>query len=169
MRIFLVGFMGCGKTTLGSRLANKLKYQFMDLDKVLEASAGMPIAEYFKKFGEERFREFERDILQSTTYPDNVIVSTGGGAPCFFDNMDWMNRNGTTIYISMLPKALAVRLKSGKNERPLIKDLSEEQLIDFIHSRLAERNVFYNKAHHIISGIDITPERVIEAVDAQLK
>lgn len=169
MKIFLVGFMGCGKTTLGSRLATKLKYQFMDLDKVLEASAGMAIAEYFKKFGEERFREFERDILQTTTYPDYVIVSTGGGAPCFFDNMDWMNRNGTTIYISMSPKALAGRLKSGKNERPLIKDLSEEQLIDFIHSRLAERSVFYDKAQHIINGIDISPEKVIEVLRPQLK
>lgn len=165
MKIFLIGFMGCGKTTLGSRLAAKLKYEFIDLDKKLEAGAGMTIGKYFEKHGEEKFRELERNVLQSTSFPENVVISTGGGAPCYFDNIDWMNNNGATIYISMTPKALAARLKKAKNERPLLKDLNDEQLVNFITEKLQERDPYYLKAKYVISGIDITAEKVIEVLN----
>src|SRR5690606_26622914 len=145
MRIFLIGFMGSGKTTLGAKLASKLGYPFIDLDKTIEEQAGMSIREYFQQYGENAFRELEKQVLQNTEYPENAVIATGGGAPCFFDNMDWMNRNGVTIYLSMTPKALANRLEKGKDERPLIKDLSPEGLIQYIASKLQERNTFYKQ------------------------
>ena len=85
--VFLVGFMGCGKTTLGRKLAKHLDYAFIDLDQQLEAKVGMTITEYFAKFGEESFRKLESEVLKTTAYPESAIVSTGGGLPCFFDNM----------------------------------------------------------------------------------
>src|ERR1700731_760133 len=92
--IFLIGFMGSGKTTLGRKLAHRLDYEFIDLDQVLEARAGMTIAEYFTQFGEDAFRKLESQVLKQTPYPANAVVSTGGGLPCFFDNMEWMNVHG---------------------------------------------------------------------------
>jgi len=95
--IFLIGFMGCGKTTLGRKLASRLGYMFMDLDHVLEAQVGMTIAEYFSKNGEDAFRKLESEVLKQTRYPENAVISTGGGLPCYFDNMQWMNAHGKTL------------------------------------------------------------------------
>ncbi len=167
MKIFLIGFMGCGKTTLGTKLAAKLTYEFIDLDKVIEARARTTIAGYFEKFGELKFREFERDTLQRFNYPENIIIATGGGAPCFFDNMEWMNKNGKTIYLSLPPKALASRLKNAKEKRPLIKDLDEDGLIRFITTKLEEREPFYKKAQLIIDGIGLTAEKIVEVLHYQ--
>jgi shikimate kinase len=108
--IFLIGFMGCGKTTLGRKLASRLDYEFIDLDDIFEEKVGMTITEYFSAFGEDAFRKLESEVLKQTKYPENAVVSTGGGLPCFFDNMDWMNAHGKTIYIKLSPKTLANRL-----------------------------------------------------------
>lgn len=97
-RIFLIGFMGCGKTTLGRKLATRLGYTFYDLDHLLEEQAGMSVAEYFSSFGETAFRLAESEILKNTSYGENAVISTGGGLPCFFDNMDWMKAHGITLY-----------------------------------------------------------------------
>jgi shikimate kinase len=169
MNIFLIGFMGCGKTTLGSKLASKLNFTFIDLDKAIEETTEMTIAEYFEEYGELKFRELESDILQTAEFPENAVIATGGGAPCFYNNMDWMNENGITIYISMSPKALASRLKDGKDVRPLLKDLSEEEMVDFIADKLEARKPYYDKARYVMDGIDITPEKVIEALSPHLK
>lgn len=153
--------MGSGKTTLGARLASKLSYSFIDLDKKIEEEAGMSIKEYFQRYGENTFRELEKNVLQSAKYPENVVIATGGGAPCFFDNIDWMNKNGITIYLSMQPAVLASRLEKGKEERPLIKDLGRKELVDFIASRLEHRNPFYKKAEYIMEGADLTASKII--------
>jgi shikimate kinase len=113
--------MGCGKTTWSRKLANHLGYEFMDLDHVLEEKVGMTIAEYFVQHGQDAFRLLESSILKDTEYPENVVVSTGGGLPCFFDNMEWMGANGQTLYIKLSPKTLAERLDKGKTTRPLIR------------------------------------------------
>ncbi|MHA4894440.1 shikimate kinase [Pedobacter sp. PWIIR3] len=160
MRIFLIGFMGCGKTTLGKRLAFKMDYQFIDLDHELENAVGMSVGQYFSENGEDAFRALERDLLKSINYPTNCIVSTGGGTPCYFDNMEFMNSTGITIYIEMEPAALAKRLENGKHKRPLIKDLDGEQLVNFIEMKLAERNPFYKRSYMSVDGINITPEKV---------
>ena len=114
MLIFLIGFMGCGKTTLGRKLASRLEYDFIDLDHVLEAEVGMSIAEYFSSFGEDAFRKLESEVLKKMDYPEHAVVSTGGGLPCFFDHMEWMNAHGKTVYIKLSPKTLADRLEHEK-------------------------------------------------------
>ncbi len=160
--VFLVGFMGCGKTTLGRKLAKYLDYAFIDLDHQLEAKVGVTIAEYFAKFGEGSFRKLESEVLKTTVYPANAIVSTGGGLPCFFDNMDWMNRRGKTIYIQLSPKTLADRLEHEKHKRPVLNGRTEDELIAFIEQKLQERDPFYTQANIIASGIGITPEKVLD-------
>ena len=160
MKVFLIGFMGSGKTTIGKKLANYLKYEFIDLDKLIESKAGMSIVNYFELHGEGAFRELERDTLQKTEFPENVIIATGGGAPCFGDNMEWMNKNGLVAYLSLTPKALASRLEHSKTDRPLIRHLKGDELIDFISSKLHDREVFYNQAKYVVSASDLTAERL---------
>lgn len=160
MKVFLIGFMGSGKTTIGKKLAIYLKYEFIDLDKLIESKAGMSIVDYFELHGEEAFRDLERTILQKTEFPENVIVATGGGAPCFGDNMDWMNKNGLVAYLSLSPKALASRLEHSKTDRPLIRHLKGDELIDFISAKLQEREVFYKQAKYVVSASDLTAERL---------
>lgn len=158
MKIFLIGFMGCGKSTMGKRLAQKLGYTFIDLDYQLEKSMGMTIGEYFAAYGEQAFRELESETLKTFAYPANAVVATGGGAPCFFDNMDWMNENGTAVYIEMSAHALAKRLEGGKEKRPLLRDLNESQMIEFIENKLDERAPFYKRASLTINGINLTAD-----------
>jgi len=163
-RIFLIGFMGCGKTTLGRKLAARLGYTFYDLDHLLEEQAGMSVAEYFSNFGETAFRLAESEILKNTAYSENAVISTGGGLPCFFDNMDWMKAQGTTVYIKLSPKTLAGRLEHGKEERPLLRHKHGEELINFISEKLAERESFYMQAQVIADGLSLTAEKVVELV-----
>jgi len=164
MKLFFIGFMGCGKTTWGRKLANHLGYEFIDLDHILEEKAGMTIAEYFTELGQDAFRKLESTILKETDYPENAVVSTGGGLPCFFDNMDWMNANGQTLYIKLSPKTLAERLDKGKTTRPLLHGLHGEELVNFIAEKLDERAGFYERATHIINGIDMSVEGLATVV-----
>ncbi len=166
MKYFLVGFMGCGKTTWSRKLAAKLGYEFIDLDHALEAQMGMSIAEYFSSFGEDAFRKLESDVLKQTEYPENVVVSTGGGLPCFFDHMEWMNGNGKTLYIKLSPKTLADRLENSKTVRPVLQGKKGYDLVEFITGKLAERESFYLQAHHHIDGIDLSVEKLEEAINA---
>lgn len=165
-RIFLIGFMGCGKTTLGHKLAARLGYPFFDLDMVLEERAGMSIAEYFSSFGETAFRLAESEVLKTTAYPENAVISTGGGLPCFFDNLDWMKGNGIVVYIKLMPKVLANRLEHGKEERPLLRDKHGDELVAFITDKLAEREGFYLQAQVIADGLSLTADKLIEVLNA---
>jgi shikimate kinase len=160
MRIFLIGFMGSGKTTFGKKLASSLAWPFYDLDHQVETLVQQSIPEYFATYGEEAFRLLEKKTLQSFEYPESCVISCGGGTPCFFDNMDWMNAQGLTIYLDLPPLALAQRLEKGKHKRPLLKDLDEAGLIAFIESKLAERIPYYEKARMSIRGLDINAENV---------
>ncbi|PWK77868.1 shikimate kinase [Mucilaginibacter oryzae] len=164
MKYFIVGFMGCGKTTWGRKLAAKWGCEFVDLDHVLEAQAGMSIAEYFSSFGEGAFRKLESQVLKETEYAENTVVSTGGGLPCFFDNMDWMNANGKTLYIKLSPKTLADRLENSKTVRPVLQGKKGDELVDFITGKLAERERFYLQAGNIVEGIDMSVEKLEEAL-----
>lgn len=160
MKIFLIGFMGSGKTTLGRKLASRMGYEFIDLDHKLEQQVELSIAEYFSFFGEEAFRKKEAEVLKKSTYPDDAIISTGGGLPCYFDNMDWMKANGKTVYIKLSPKTLADRLETGKEERPLLQDKHGDELVAFIEQKLAERESFYSQANIIVDGLSLTAERL---------
>lgn len=164
MRIFLVGFMGSGKTTMGKRLARYLDYKFVDLDKFLEEKAGMTINDFFKIHGETAFREFEKNILREGNFDDHTVIATGGGAPCFFDNIDWMNGNGMTVYLKMPPAGLVNRLKNA-TDRPLISGLNEPELLEFITNKLKEREPFYEKARLVVNGMNLTPEKLAKAIE----
>lgn len=158
MKIFLIGFMGCGKSTMGKKLAVKLGYEFIDLDHQIEHSMGTTIAEYFSVHGEAAFRKLESETLKTFDYPINAVIATGGGTPCFFDNTEWMNASGLSIYIEMPAAALAKRLESGKEKRPLLRDLNEAEMIAFIQNKLSEREVFYKRALVTVNGINLTAD-----------
>jgi len=170
MKIFLIGFMGSGKTTLGRKLAQKLGYTFADLDERMCAYTGKTIPELFASLGEDGFRKLEQEVLHTTQKEENLVVSTGGGTPCFFDNMDWMNKEGKTIYLHVAAKALAVRLEQAKTERPLLGNRKGEDLLAFIKHKLAEREAFYQKANMMVSGLDMTADKLLLYLEAaQLK
>lgn len=160
--VFLVGYMGSGKTTLGKRLASETKRTFIDLDESICQKAGMSIPQLFEQFGEDHFRRLEREVLQSTDTTVPSIVATGGGAPCFFDNMEWMNRHGITVYLKLPPRALLARLTQGGQEtRPLLKDKSTEELLEFITDKLEEREPWYTQAQYIIDAGGLTAAKLL--------
>ena len=166
-RIFLIGYMGCGKSTIGKRLAQKLSLSFIDLDAHIQNNYRMTIADLFDEKGEERFRRIEQQALLEVADFEDVLVSTGGGAPCFFDNMEVMNRAGVTVYIKAEPEELAARLRASKTVRPILSRKKPEELIPFIREHLAERERYYNKAQ-IIFPTDhmITKDEIHLTVDA---
>ena len=162
MIIFLVGFMGSGKSTVGQRLSGRLGYSFIDMDQRLEAEHGMTINEIFEKLGEKAFREMENHLLEEMFSLQDTVISTGGGLPCTGNNMDLINEKGVSIYLRMEPEALLHRLSRGKRRRPLIRDLSREELETFIREKLREREPVYLKAHHIISGLDLNMDQLVK-------
>lgn len=152
--VFLIGFMGSGKTHWGRILAEKLGAPFLDLDVFIEENEGKTIPEIFAESGENGFRVLEREnLLRLAALPPSV-VATGGGTPCFFDNMAWMRRHGLTIYLETPLETLFERLENEGKRRPLLKNLSEVELKDFIQSRLREREVFYRQADFILKNAD---------------
>ena len=160
MRIFLIGYMGSGKTTLGRKLAKILQHQFIDLDQYIEEHEGRSITHIFEEDGEDCFRKLERVYLHKVINEDDVVISTGGGTPCFFDNMDQMNEYGKTIYINMHPKALLPRLKSSKCNRPLLEGKDEKGMLDYVFKTLQSREKYYHKAKKIVMGYNLTARKL---------
>lgn len=162
-RIYLMGYMGSGKSTLGKRLANKTGYNFIDTDQVFEQRFKTSIHDYFRENGEENFRNLERSILHETFDFSNTIISTGGGTPCFYDNLRQIKKNGFSIYLRMSPEALYQRLMQTKRVRPLTAGLKEMELMEFIRKNLKERELYYEQADMSISGINLK-SRDLEAI-----
>jgi shikimate kinase len=154
-KFFLIGYMGSGKTTIGRQLAKKLNLQFIDMDMFIENRYHKSISAIFEEKGEAAFREIERKALHEILDFENVVISTGGGMPCFFDNMDLMNQSGITIYLKTSVNELAKRLSGGKQKRPLIKDKNSEEIKDYIAANLEKRKQFYNQAAFIVESDDI--------------
>lgn len=165
MRIYLLGYMGCGKTTAGKKLAQKIDYTFVDLDDVLEKNQGRTISEIFAKDGEDVFRQIEKETLHSTFNLDNVIIATGGGAPCFFDNVEQMNQHGLTIYIDMTPTDLVERLAGQIEHRPILKGKTHDELMEFIGGALEKRNPFYTKAKASVDGVSLSADSLFKAME----
>ncbi len=154
MRIYLIGYMGCGKSTLGRRLSEYLGLQFVDLDHYIEERNFKTIPQIFADEGETEFRKKERKALEELSAFNDIVIATGGGAPCFFDNIDLMNNTGKTVYLNIHPKVLADRLLNSKTERPLIKGKSPKELEAFIDETLEKRNEFYSQAKYQITQPD---------------
>ena len=150
-KIFLIGYMGAGKTTVGKLLANRLNWSFIDVDAFIENRYRQTIAAIFEEKGETAFREIERRTLQEISGFENTVISTGGGLPCFFDNMDMMNRTGITVYLKTDIDDLVNRLNYEKQKRPLIKGKNKEELRAFIETSLAKREPFYKQASIIFN------------------
>jgi shikimate kinase len=168
-RIYFIGFMGSGKSTVGKRLALKLKYSFVDIDRLIEYEAGVTVRKIFEEKGEDEFRKMEHEVVLKTIKMNNVVVSTGGGAPCFFDNMNIINRNGISIYLKMTSEDLLKRLKGSKFERPLIRDLSNDELADYIKEKLREREPYYLKSKYIVDGKDPDVQEIVKLVTKEEK
>jgi shikimate kinase len=154
--------MGCGKSTMGRKLSEKLDVVFVDLDKYIEEKYFKTVPQIFAEEGEDAFRLKERAALEEVAAFDEVIVATGGGAPCFFDNMELMNESGLCVFLDVGYAELADRLIHSKTERPLIKGKSPEELVGFIESMMLKRRPFYEKAECVLKGNEIKPEQVIE-------
>lgn len=153
MKIFLIGYMGCGKSRWGKIIAEHYGFRFIDLDTLIEEREGLTISQIFEKHQEEGFRKREHDALKSISNEENCIVATGGGAPCFNNNMEEMNRLGHTLFIECSPQLLRERITESDTERPLVKNFSQEELLNYIIRHLGNRMPFYEQSHYkLVSG-----------------
>lgn len=156
-KIVLIGFPGVGKTTIARKLAKILNYHFVDLDQDFETHYKTDISVFIHKYGEQNFRKCEYERLQSLllSFPDeNVIISTGGGTPCFFDAIEMINKYALSVYVKMTEKSLFIRLIHAKKRRPLLQNMNEEELKEYIHKTLSVREKFYEQAAITMKGED---------------
>jgi shikimate kinase len=149
-RIILIGYMGSGKTTVGKALAKEIGLPFYDLDWYIENRMRRKVSQIFADRGEEGFRQIERNMLHEVAEFEDVVISCGGGTPCFFDNVDYMNQQGQVVYLRCEPEVLKGNLLMGKGDRPLLKGKSPEELIDFIRQQLQWREPYYSKARYTL-------------------
>lgn len=161
-RIFLIGYMGAGKTTLGRALAQTLGLQFIDLDCYIEDRFRKTISQIFAEKGEEAFRDLERRMLHEVGEFEDVIISTGGGTPCFFDNVEYMNGQGTTVFLDVPVERLFIRLSIARSKRPLIKDKNDDELRSFIVDQLGKRLPHYSKAQFTFEADKLEDKRQID-------
>ncbi len=164
-RIYLVGYMGSGKTGAAIALGKILKMSVADTDKMISAKTGMSISEIFSKRGQESFREMEREVLLSTISLKNTIISTGGGTPCFFDNMKWMNDNGITVYLEANPGMLFHRLASSRSGRPLLEKLNDADLMEQIMNHLVQRIPVYKQSAISINASSLDVKMLAKKIE----
>ena len=150
IRIIIIGYMGAGKTTVGKALGKELVIPFYDLDWYIENRMRKTVSQIFAERGEEGFRKIEYNMLHEVAEFEDVIISCGGGTPCFFDNMDYLNQQGQVVYLKAEPEVLYKHLLMAKVERPLIKGKSQEELLTFISEQLERREPFYSKARYTL-------------------
>jgi shikimate kinase len=167
--VYIIGFMGSGKSTAGKKLASLLGWSFIDLDKKIEESAGMTISEIFAQHGETYFRNIESELLKSLKSESDTVISTGGGTPCHADNMDFMLESGMTLYLKLTPGQLKNRLSESTAERPLIKGMDKDELLEFIKEKLVFRENWYNRAGIIVEGINLDIGLLESLVKSRLK
>ncbi len=150
LRILLIGYMGAGKTTIGKALSDEIQVPFYDLDWYIETRMHRSVKQLFDERGEEGFRKIEQAMLHEVAEFENVIIACGGGTPCFFDNMDYMNQQGTTVYLKATPETLHAHLKIGRKVRPLLLNRTAEEVEKFIAEQVAQRDYYYSKAKYIL-------------------
>jgi len=162
MLIYLIGFMGSGKTTVGKKLASKLNFDFVDLDLYLEEKYKITIPDIFDRFDEDVFRKIEHETLLDTKSFQNTVISTGGGTPCFYNNMEIINTNGTSVYLKLHPKSIQRRLLESKKKRPLVMNKTEDEIFDFIELKLEEREHYYKQANFTIKAENLEISELVK-------
>ncbi|MCD7849766.1 MAG: shikimate kinase [Parabacteroides sp.] len=167
-RIFLIGYMGAGKTTVGKMLSKQLGLSFIDLDHYIEGRYHKTVGQLFAERGEEAFRDVERRMLREVAMFEDILVSTGGGAPCFFDNMEFMNGAGQTVYLKVSVGELAKRLELCKTTRPVLKGRSGDELKTFIAESLEKREPFYSKASIIFNAEEMMTDQDVQNISKTL-
>ena len=160
MRIYLVGYMGAGKSTTSKRLANKLGWEAYDTDRLFEERFKISINDFFHKYDANLYRKLETQILHDTLKYDNAVIATGGGTPCFNNNMEWMNQHGFTVFLKVSPQSAISRLSQSKVKRPILIDKTQEELAEFIMKNYAERLPFYEQAQLTFKGEDCDVEQL---------
>ena len=155
--VFLIGYMGCGKTTLGEVLARQMDCRFIDLDEFIEQRQGMTVLQIFDEMGENRFRELETEALHEVASMTDVIVGCGGGTPCHGDNMSLMNQAGTTVWLTTSPERITARLllPEQKSKRPTINTLSTHEVLPLVKKELQSRSPYYAQAQLQFDSTDI--------------
>lgn len=169
MRIYLVGYMASGKSKVGSDLAERFGYSFYDLDDLFEERYRISIYHFFEKYGESNFRKIERDLLHESGHLDQAVISTGGGTPCFFNNMAFIKDSGYSIYLRWNIPELVGRLKKIRRKRPVLKEFEGKDLFEFVTRHLKEREIFYNQANFIYEAATNNLDCVVSVIKSNLK
>jgi len=167
-KIYLIGFMGSGKTTAGRKLASVTGWDFIDLDREIERKEGKSIPQIFSLYGEDYFRKTEAETLRNLNILKDSVIATGGGAPCFYGNIDYMLSTGIVVYLKLDPDEIKNRLISEPSDRPLLKGIREEDLTEFIRNKLKEREKFYNMAHIITDGYNFDEVTLLKEIKKML-
>jgi shikimate kinase len=165
-RVYVIGFMGSGKSTASKKLSSILGWQFIDLDKEIELKAGKSIKDIFSSSGEDHFRKLEEETLFNIITSTNTIISTGGGTPCYGSNMDFMIRSGIVVYLRMTPAQLKSRLEGKAASRPLIKDVNKSELLQYISNKLSEREKYYLRASIIVDSMNLDIKALAKLISA---
>lgn len=158
MKIYLIGYMGCGKSTFGKSIAEALGLEWVDLDMEFESRYKISIQDFFSKYGESAFRELEHKLLLEFSKIPDQVISTGGGLPCYFENMQLMNQTGITVYLKADADLIITRLKHTGNMRPLFRSMEGENLHENITTHITSREKFYNRAQIIVDAANTNPE-----------
>lgn len=166
-RIYLVGYMGAGKTTAAKRLANRLGWEVADTDDLFEEKYRISVDDFFQKYDEPLYRKLESEILKSTESRDHIVISTGGGTACYFDNMDWMNQHGLTIFMRISPAAAVDRVLHSRHKRPLARGKTEAELMEFVSQHYAARLPFYERAQITVKSEDFDLEGLMELIEGK--
>lgn len=171
--IILIGYMCVGKTTIGKELAKRRGQMFYDLDWYIEERFRKRVPQIFAEEGEEAFRKKERNMLHEVAEFENVVVSCGGGTPCFFDNIDYMNQAAEVIYLKASPETILSHLKISKGKRPLLEGMSPEELHTFVTDQIQTREDFYLRARHVVD-VDVLDSaekinRLVELIETEIK
>ena len=152
--------MGAGKTTIGRDLANSMNFKFIDLDEYIEKKENSTVFDIFNKKGEKHFWQLEHYSLKELILLNNIVIATGGGTPCFFDNISIMNKYGLTIYINVDYQTLLSRIKKTKDKRPLLKNIDDKQMLNFITKKVIEREIYYKQSKKIVNYKNLSIDKL---------
>ena len=166
-RIYFVGYMGAGKTTAARRLANRLGWEVADTDALFEEKYKISVCDFFNKYDEPLYRKLESEVLKSTENLDNVVISTGGGTACYFDNMEWMNQHGLTVFLRISQTAVVDRLLHAKRKRPLAEGKTESELTEFVNRHYTARLPFYEQAKITVKAENLDLENLIKQIETK--